>query len=575
MWDRREMSAVLMSPARPRGSSARVDSHSGLIAATRIAILVLCVSLQALTVDGRLHRVQLLALCVVVAVFTLPEYRTGPWTAWLAVSEAVAAAAVIGSVSPLQDVLLPYLLAPALAAGLRGGARFAVMGAGLPCLVLILARVVVPTDESVTSYMSSVSLWGALALATALLGAWVRRIEAVAAEGTATYAEVNRLLLQLRDAARHLPGSLDEVTIAQTLLQTMREGTRFSRAGVAAVSAGKRLVPLARLGTTAADLSVELAEGSVWDRAWRELVPAAAPTSLSGSPHAFCLVLPVAVGDRLVALVGVERTEAPFGQSEVNRCFAAASAAAPGLDTASLFAEVRTIATAEERRRLAREIHDGIAQELASLGYVVDDLMARPAQEPTRPADLSSLRLELTRVVTELRLSIFDLRSEVRPDTGIGEALSTYVRSVGAGSDLTVHLVLDEPRGRLRVEVEAELLRIAQEAITNARKHAGASNLWVTCRIDPPHAVLRIEDDGAGLGPRRADSYGLEIMAERAARIGGAVHFGERPGGGTLVEVIVGQPRHATRHGTAAAALPEAQTDEKEGARRVHDGAPR
>ena len=71
---------------------------------------------------------------------------------------------------------------------------------------------------------------------------------------------------------------------------------------------------------------------------------------------------------------------------------------------------------------------------------------------------------------------------------GLGTALSDYVRQVGAGSNFTVHLVLDETPTRLPIDAETELLRIAQEAITNARKHANAQNLWVTCRIDPPRA---------------------------------------------------------------------------------------
>ena len=69
---------------------------------------------------------------------------------------------------------------------------------------------------------------------------------------------------------------------------------------------------------------------------------------------------------------------------------------------------------------------------------------------------------------------------------------------------MTVHLTLDEAPTRLRSEVETELLRIAQEAITNARKHAAATNLWVDCRIHPPYASHHREDDGRGSGHRHA-----------------------------------------------------------------------
>jgi signal transduction histidine kinase len=93
---------------------------------------------------------------------------------------------------------------------------------------------------------------------------------------------------------------------------------------------------------------------------------------------------------------------------------------------------------------------------------------------------------------------------------------------------------------RLPIDAETELLRIAQEAVTNARKHADAGNLWVTCRVDPPTALLRVEDDGKGLGRPRNDSFGLEVMRERAARIGAQLSVSRREQGGTAVEVTLG-----------------------------------
>jgi len=150
-------------------------------------------------------------------------------------------------------------------------------------------------------------------------------------------------------------------------------------------------------------------------------------------------------------------------------------------------------------------------------------------------------------MVTELRLSIFDLRSDVAPATGLGAALSSYVRGVGTDSELTVHLVLDESNTRLSIEAESEILRIAQEAVTNARRHSQARNLWVTCRVDPPRAFLRVADDGRGMGKARSDSYGMEIMRERATRIGAGLSIRQRVGGGTVVEVVLG-PNGAMVH---------------------------
>jgi signal transduction histidine kinase len=90
-------------------------------------------------------------------------------------------------------------------------------------------------------------------------------------------------------------------------------------------------------------------------------------------------------------------------------------------------------------------------------------------------------------------------------------------RTIGTRSDLTVHVSLDEPN-RLPAQAEAELLRIAQQAIANARRHAQAENLWVTCRVAPPHAQIVVEDDGRGLIRPKATAS-MTIIRERAQRL--------------------------------------------------------
>jgi len=199
------------------------------------------------------------------------------------------------------------------------------------------------------------------------------------------------------------------------------------------------------------------------------------------------------------------------------------------------------VATTEERRRVAREIHDGIAQDAAALGYLVDDLSAG-AESAGQHDKLGHLRTEVSRLVSELRLSITELRSAPAPSQGLAPALAEHVRRVGSRSSMTVHLSLEETPHRLRPEVEAELLRIAQEAIANAREHSGADNLWVSCRVRPPVARLDVEDDGSWLGQRRDDSYGLRIMRERAESIDADLAITERVGGGTRVSVVLAPP---------------------------------
>ncbi len=360
------------------------------------------------------------------------------------------------------------------------------------------------------------------------------------------YIEAYRLLAQLHAVSRQLSDGLDAQSQAQVLLQNLRAPARYRRAAVfVRGSAGDMLVPLAHAGADRVPWGPD--DGHpVWAAAMATLRPAAATGSLSDRTIGYSAAFPFVLGDKAIGVVGVERDEAPFSTEALRDAQRLVEDASLRLDTALLFSEVRTIATADERRRLAREIHDGIAQEIASLGYAVDDLR-RSAETPAQQRGLDELRSELSRVVSELRLSIFDLRSDLLEGGGLGSALSEYTRRVGTVSGLTVHLLIDETPTRLRVEAESELMRIAQEAITNARKHARARRLWVTCVVDPPSALLRVEDDGRGLAPGRRDSYGLEIMRERVERLGGSLAIEERLGGGTRIEVVVGEPRGRVR----------------------------
>jgi signal transduction histidine kinase len=105
-----------------------------------------------------------------------------------------------------------------------------------------------------------------------------------------------------------------------------------------------------------------------------------------------------------------------------------------------------------------------------------------------------------------------------------------------------VHVTTDEREMRLRPEVEAELFRIAQQAITNAVQHAAATTIDVHCRVHPPRAVITVRDDGCGLGPARPDSHGLAIMRERAELIGARLDVAPRRPQGTTVTVRLPAP---------------------------------
>ncbi len=359
--------------------------------------------------------------------------------------------------------------------------------------------------------------------------------------GSSDAVSAHALLRELREVARALPAGLDEVSLGQAMLQQVREDVPNDRAVLFTLTDSDRAVPLTELSPDHVSWAIDESH-PMWRAALESGVAVTRIGSFSDPDSGVCALLPLSLGNRLIGAVAIEREGDLWSGEELTFAQLTMNSGALQLDSGRLFSEVRALATVEERRRLAREIHDGIAQEIASLGYVVDELVAEEA-DPDQRDRIAALRSELTRIVSELRLSIFDLRSDVQPHGGLGAALSSYIRQVGTSSGLTVHLVLDESADRLNVETEVQFLRIAQEAVTNVRRHAKAKNLWVTCRVTPPHAFLRVADDGRGLGSPRIDSYGLDIMRERAGRLGVELTVRKRDGGGTVVEMILGTPQ--------------------------------
>jgi signal transduction histidine kinase len=486
------------------------------------------------------------AFLVVIAALALAAGRF-PFlpTRWVVTVEGFLAGLAIGNAldAVLREpvVLLPYLMVPALLAGLGGTMTAVVIVAGVEVFGLAAALAATGSAPTLESGFREAAPWVVASLGIGLLAQRVTQLrESPAQADEASYESARRLLSQLRTVARRLSSGLDAVSMASQILVTVHEALEDTQSAVFVRTEGGVLAPLGYRGFNAKQSL--LPEGHLVDSCWAEMEPAHEhqASGLAGTRHR--LVLPLRSGTRMIGIVISEAPAAPEPKT-LSHLMLDLDEQALRLDTALVFDEVRSLATMEERQRLAREIHDGVAQEISALGYFIDDLTADAVSDAQRNK-LLSLRSEISRVVSELRLSIFDLRSEISPAAGIGSALSDYVRAVGTRSGLTVHLTLDEAPTRLRTEVETELLRIAQEAVTNARKHSNADNLWVDCRVQPPFARITVVDDGTGLGDTREDAYGLKIMRERADRIGATLEIGARDdlddAQGTRVSVTVG-----------------------------------
>jgi signal transduction histidine kinase len=463
------------------------------------------------------------------------------------VVEAVFTLFLVALSTQAADPYVIYLAAPAFLAGLRGGLPIIFVMLACELLTVIVIEAQQATMRS--DYLETAGPWILTGWAFGLLGAWIRELRKSQRDlRSSPYAYTHRLLAQLRTITQGLPGGLDVGAIAEDVLSLTMEQTEAARAAVVLIYEHEGYVVVAHRNWTGATLGIpddptvkaSLATQQPVQHVLNQRSDAAAVHRLS---------LPLIVGHRSIGVVLVDSSEA-VADPQLTALADMTNEAALRLESAVLFNDVRSLATVEERQRLAREIHDGVAQEIGALGYLVDDL-ARDQCDQHHQQGLQDLRVELTRVVSDLRLSIFDLRSGVSSNAGLGSVLGDYVREIGRQSGMTVHLSLEESPNRLRLDVETELLRIAQEAVNNARKHSQAENLWVTCRVEPPFAEIRVEDDGIGDANPAEGHYGLLSMQERADRVHAVLSVSERPGGGTAVSVVLLPPAtHATPHQT-------------------------
>jgi two-component system sensor histidine kinase DegS len=199
-----------------------------------------------------------------------------------------------------------------------------------------------------------------------------------------------------------------------------------------------------------------------------------------------------------------------------------------------------TLAQEEERRRLARDIHDGPAQLLANVVFRIDVAQTLLQGDPARArAELEQLKHLVRHSLQDVRKIIFDLRPLALDDLGLIPALRGYLGGLQERAGLKVDLhVAGDPR-RLPTALEVALFRLVQEALHNVRKHAGTDAADVRVEFGEAEVRVTVADRGRGFDPGAAagasDRLGLRSMRERAELFGGSLTLRSSPGRGTVV----------------------------------------
>ena len=189
-------------------------------------------------------------------------------------------------------------------------------------------------------------------------------------------------------------------------------------------------------------------------------------------------------------------------------------------------------ATEDERRRLARELHDEIAQLLTVIQLSLHRVDADTPEMQRAKSLLVKTQEDIHRIIHDLRPSLLD-------DLGLREALESYANDNLVRQGIAVSLEIDE-RVQARPEVEITMFRIYQEVVTNILRHALAEHVSVELYERDGKLVLDVEDDGRGFDPdAKSDGSGLTGMRERAALVNGTVRFDSEPGAGTHIAVEI------------------------------------
>jgi signal transduction histidine kinase len=215
--------------------------------------------------------------------------------------------------------------------------------------------------------------------------------------------------------------------------------------------------------------------------------------------------------------------------------------AALAIEKTRLYERSRELSIVEERNRLARELHDSVTQKLFGVTLTAESAATVIERDPSEARQQLQRLQQLAReAMEELRSLIFELRPPEVETEGLATALRKHVDVLQRVHDVEINVDCETAP---RDAADAEVLRIAQEALQNALRHAGADRVDVRLTADNGHLLLAVADDGAGFDPAdpslRSQHLGLTSMEERARALGGRLTIASRPGEGTTVTLEV------------------------------------
>jgi signal transduction histidine kinase len=267
------------------------------------------------------------------------------------------------------------------------------------------------------------------------------------------------------------------------------------------------------------------------------------------------MMAPLITSGKTIGLIMVENHRYyTFDDSDLETLETLAFQVASAIEHARLLKKTREIAIVEERTRLARDMHDGVAQNLAYLLLQVDRCLNMVTEGSKLEKQFEHISSLLKQNIDELRRNIFDLRPVALEGRSLFGVIENFVTEFGRRWNLKTTCTIDGQGADVSPEVESSLYRILQEALSNARQHAHCTQLWVNLAIkDNRWVMLQVKDNGHGFdvsqirenpGRGKRRGLGLVSMRERVQSVRGELTVESKEGEGTQVLAVLPLENH-------------------------------
>ncbi len=275
------------------------------------------------------------------------------------------------------------------------------------------------------------------------------------------------------------------------------------------------------------------------------------------------LTVPILSGDKVLGNLFVAGKESAreFTEEDEETLSRFATQAALAIENARLHEQVKALAIAEERERIAREMHDSLAQVLTYVttkGHATQMLLERGELDKASK-NLSQLVDAARSAYSDVREQILALRTSQERNRGFIDVIREYAQKWQDQSGIPVQLDIQQGLSvRLTPTTDLQVIRIVQEALSNIRKHSGATQAWITIYKQDDRLVVTIKDNGAGFDPSsltRSDfpRFGLAMMRERAESVGAELNIDTGPRQGTEIRLRIPLSKSELQAGSSKA----------------------